>query len=146
MAQPAVIQFEITGANSDVLQRFYADLFGWNMQSTGTPGYARTLARDSGIPGAIGGSWDGGPGHVTVYIEVADLQQALARAEQLGGKVIEMTSQNPVDRVAQWSAEHRAFEVPEAGISFAFIADPEGHVIGLSQGLQHALDQFAARR
>jgi hypothetical protein len=104
----------------------------------GTPGYARVLARDSGIPGAIGGSWDGRSGHATVHIEVADLQQTLALAEQLGGKVINITSESAVARVAQWSPERRTYEVPEAGISFAFIADPEGHVVGLSQGLQHA--------
>ena len=82
-----IVQFEITGSVSDRLQSFYASLFGWRLQRTGTSDYAR---------------------------------------------------------VPQWVAEHRAYEVAEAGISFSFVADPEGHVIGLSQGLQHALGAFAA--
>ncbi|MBV8715264.1 MAG: hypothetical protein JO020_20860 [Chloroflexi bacterium] len=147
MSTPAVVQFEITGADSANLQRFYGSLFGWQANPTGTPGYARILGSQSGIPGAIGPSWDGGRGQLTVYVEVPDLQQTLAHAEQLGGRVIGAPSEDArrVKRVAQWSPELRAHVVPGAGISFSFVADPEGHVVAVSQGLEPALGQFAAR-
>lgn len=49
MANPSVVQFEITGQNSATLQRFYARLFGWPMRETGSSDYARVLAREAGI-------------------------------------------------------------------------------------------------
>jgi predicted enzyme related to lactoylglutathione lyase len=66
---------------------------------------------------------------LTVYIEVQDIEEALSRAEKLAGKVI-----SPVH------------EVPGKQLKVAFIADPEGHVIGLSQGLRNALKQAGYTR
>jgi len=51
MAKPKVVQFEITGKASATLQRFYAGLFGWEMQQTGTPGYGRVLAEAEKLGG-----------------------------------------------------------------------------------------------
>jgi predicted enzyme related to lactoylglutathione lyase len=144
MARAAVVQLEITGRASAQLQHFYAGLFGWDLQTTGTSDYARILPGESGMPGAVGGSWDSGPGQVTVYIELPDLQEALSLAEQLGGTVRDGACEPVEGRVPQWLPERRVYEVPEAGLSFAFVADPEGHVIALSQGRQAALGQFAA--
>jgi predicted enzyme related to lactoylglutathione lyase len=129
MPTPTVVQFEITGRDGDALSRFYARLFGWEMQETGTPGYYRVVANDMGISGAVGPSWDGGPGQVTVLVEVADLQETLSRAEALGG--------------TRCGEPH---EVPKAGLTFTYVTDPEGHVVGLAQGLQRALAQFESTR
>src|ERR1700746_113791 len=74
-------------------------------------------AAEKGIGGGIGASQDGGPGQVTFYVEVDDPAAYLARAETLGGKTIVPPS-----------------EVPDFGLTFAFFADPEGHVVGLSKG------------
>jgi predicted enzyme related to lactoylglutathione lyase len=125
MNGPAVVQFEITGKDSAALQRFYARLFDWEIHQTGTPSYGRIRAAENSIPGAIGASWDGGAGLATVLVEVANLQETLVRAKELGGQVM--------------SARH---EVPQAGVSFAYVADPEGHVIGLAQGLQRSNERF----
>jgi predicted enzyme related to lactoylglutathione lyase len=133
-----VVQFEITGKDPTALQQFYASLFGWDLQTTPggrTSSYQRTSAAVTGIPGAIGPTrsgpnadreddWDGGSGQVTVYVEVADLSESVAAALKLGGSVLAPVHQ-----------------VPGRELRLAFIADPEGHVVGLSQGLQQALQQ-----
>ncbi len=38
-----------------------------------------------GIGGGIGGAPEGGAGHTTFYVEVPDVEAALAKAETLGG-------------------------------------------------------------
>jgi predicted enzyme related to lactoylglutathione lyase len=60
----------------------------------------------------------GGRGHVTVYVEVDDLAAYLSKAERLGGKTVVPPT-----------------EISEFSLSFAFFADPEGHVVGLSKGV-----------
>ncbi len=145
MTRPAVVQFEISARDSPRLQTFYADLFGWTMHPTHTPSHSRILAGEHGIPGAIGPSWDGGPGRVTLYVEVDDLDATLRHAEALDGTVVGAPlDQRPETQPARWLAERRVFEVPAAGIYFAFVADPAGNVIGISQGLEHGLEQFTA--
>jgi predicted enzyme related to lactoylglutathione lyase len=138
MNKPVVVQFEITGRDAERLQSFYHNLFGWQLQDTPggqTGSYKRTSAAETGLPGAIGPTrsgpnaarepnWEGGPGQLTVYVEVDDIEEAVAQAEKLGGTVVA-----PVHAVSGRQ------------LKLAFIADPEGHVVGLSQGLQDALKQ-----
>ena len=45
MHKATIVQFEITGADSQALQRFYRLLFGWQLRDTPTPGYRLTSAR-----------------------------------------------------------------------------------------------------
>lgn len=53
----------------------------------------------------------------TFYVEVDDPAKFLEKAEKLGG----MTIVPPT-------------EIENFGLTFAFFADPEGHVVGLSRG------------
>ncbi len=116
MATPAVGWFEITGKDGAALQRYYRDLFGWQIQDAGDGSGYGLVAADRGIGGGIGTSHDG-PGHVTLYVEVDDVAAYLDRAERLGGRTLV-----PPTELAQF------------GLTFAFFADPEGHVVGLSRG------------
>jgi predicted enzyme related to lactoylglutathione lyase len=125
MNKPLVVQFEITGRDRRRLHSSYRNLFGWHLQDT--PGgqngdYKRTSEEETGVPGAIGPTrsgpnaalepeWDGGPGQLTA--EVQEIDEAVLQAEKLGGWVI-----SPVH------------EVPGKQLKVAFIADPDGHVIG----------------
>jgi uncharacterized protein len=119
MAKPAVMQFEITGRDRATLKSFYGTLFGWQAQEVGvTPGYG-VVRTEKGIPGGIGPSWDGGSGHATFYVEVDDLQECLTLAEELRGKLVTPPR-----------------EIPQFGITFAFFADPEGHIVGLQHGFR----------
>lgn len=73
---------------------------------------------ESGISGVIRPDRTGGNGHVTFYVEVDQIEDYLARVEELGGKTLV-----PPTRVTEF------------GLSFAFFTDPEGHLVGLSNGV-----------
>jgi predicted enzyme related to lactoylglutathione lyase len=107
-----VVHFEILGQDATALQRFYARTFDWDLQPV-TPDYAMVSPGEGSIPGGIGAAPEGTPGHVTFYIQVEDLADALRRIEAAGGRRL----QAPM-------------EVP-GGPSIALFADPEGHVVGL---------------
>ena len=67
-----------------------------------------------GICGGIGGVAEGyGGGQLTLYVEVPDVEEALARAESLGGKRMMGPDQ-----------------VPDGPVIGQFV-DPEGYVVGL---------------
>ena len=121
MAKPAVAWFEITGRDGPKLQSFYASLFDWHIQDAGDgSGYGLVQAADAGgkgIGGGIGSAQDGSPGNVTFYVEVDDPAGYLKKVEQLGGKTVVPPT-----------------EIPQFGLTFAFFADPEGHMVGLSKG------------
>jgi predicted enzyme related to lactoylglutathione lyase len=118
MATPAVAWFEVTGKDGTALQEFYGKLFDWQIQDAGDgSGYGLVAAADKGIGGGIGRAQDGGQGQVTFYVEVDDPATHLQKAEELGGQTIV-----PPTRLEQF------------GLTFAFFADPEGHIVGLSKG------------
>jgi uncharacterized protein len=117
MSTPAVAWFEITGRDGPTLQRFYASLFDWSVQDAGDDSGYGLVHAERGISGGIGQSQDDGPGQVTFYVEVDDPAERLLKAEELGGKTVVPPT-----------------EIPDFGLTFAFFADPEGHVVGLSKG------------
>lgn len=124
MGQP-VVHFEIIGRDIPALQSYYADLFGWKINSN-TPvgaGYGLVDRADNlnaegvGIGGGIGGPGpDGYPGHVTIYVEVPDVEAALAKAEALGGTRV-MGPESVMD-----------------SIEIGLFNDPEGHLMGVVKG------------
>jgi uncharacterized protein len=80
--------FEVLGSDAGSTQRFYTELFGWTLNTSGAPGYGLVdTGADHGIQGGLGAS---GPAQrwATIYAKVADVEQALARAQQLGGSAI----------------------------------------------------------
>src|SRR5947209_2982963 len=110
MANP-IVHFEIMGADGKQTQKFYSNLFGWNVDADNPWDYGMVDNGGQGINGGIGGG-DGGT-RVTIYAEVEDLQGYLNRAEELGGKVV-----MPIT------------EIPGA-VTMAMFADPDGNTIGL---------------
>jgi uncharacterized protein len=116
MGQP-VIHFEITGKDCARLQSYYSDLFGWQIDADNLLGYGSVTreanAEGAGIGGGIGGVPPGVPGHVTVYVEVADVEAALTKAEHLGGTRI----LGPAEVTA--------------GVELGLFKDPEGNLLGL---------------
>lgn len=108
-----VVHFEIIGKDGKKLQDFYSKLFEWKIDANNPMSYGVVDASDAGVGGGISAGMGGGDGHVTVYVEVDDLQAYLSQAESLGGK----TTMPPM-------------AVP-GGPEIAMFADPEGHVIGL---------------
>jgi len=110
-----VVHFEVIGKDGKKLQEFYAALFGWKVDASNPMNYGIVDAAQAGIGGGIASSMDGGAGHLTFYVEVADLAAALKQAESLGGK----TTMPPM-------------AVP-GGPEIAMFTDPQGHLVGLSK-------------
>jgi predicted enzyme related to lactoylglutathione lyase len=120
MGQP-VVHFEVIGKDGEKLQSYYSELFGWEIDA-GNPMNYGMVSREGnvnpdgvGIGGGIGPGPEGYEGHVTFYIEVPDVEAALAKAESLGGK--RMMGPD---------------EVPGGPVLGQF-TDPEGHLIGVVQ-------------
>ena len=120
MGQP-VVHFEVMGKDGEKLRTYFSELFGWEFGDVMGPANYAVVQRDGntnadgvGIGGGIGTAPEGYGGHVTFYVEVPDVEAALAKAESLGG-----TRMMGPDKV------------PGADIEIALFTDPEGHVIGL---------------
>lgn len=111
MGQP-VVHFEIGCRDSGRTQKFFADLFGWNMQQYG-PAAMISTGDGGGINGHINALGHEPHNYVTVYVQVDDLQAYLNKAGTMGGKTLVPPT-----------------EVPGAG-HFAWLADPDGNIIGL---------------
>ena len=104
-----VVRFDIMGGKGNQLEQFYQKLLGWKIDSNNPMKYGMV---DTGTPGGINGGVGARKNRVSVYIEVEDLDAALAKAERLGGKTILPPSQVP-------------------GGTLAMLADPAGNVTGL---------------
>jgi predicted enzyme related to lactoylglutathione lyase len=114
MAHP-VVHAEIRSQDPDATRKFFSDLLGWTYPAEGAvPGYTFV---DTGVPDALYTAispLQGGQDLVTFFIGVDDINQVVAQAAQLGGTVVQEPRQAP-------------------GVSFALIADPQGHIVGLAQ-------------
>jgi len=116
----AVVHFEVVGKDGDKLQTYYAELFGWNINSDNPMNYGMVDAKDNqtadggqGIGGGVGQGPEGYEGHVTFYVAVPDVEAALQKAEDLGGTRI-MGPENIMDMV-----------------ELGQFKDPEGNLIGI---------------
>jgi predicted enzyme related to lactoylglutathione lyase len=115
MGRP-VIHFEIGCRDSAKTQAFYRDLFDWQITSAG-PSAVIDTGGGAGINGHITALGHEPHNYVTVYVQVDDLQAYLDKATALGGKTI-------------------VPPVPIPTGKFAWMADPEGNLIGLLQPKQ----------
>lgn len=109
-----VVHAEIRSADPDATRQFFADLFGWKVASDGAfPGYTFIDT------GAEGGTYvaisprQGSEDEVLFFVAVEDVAATLAKAQTLGGSVVQ-------------PAQH----VP--GTSFGVFADAQGHRIGVA--------------
>ena len=115
-----IIHFEIMGSDPAQSQKFYAELFGWKLADPVAElgNYAMVDGSSAGLSGGIGSEGPGGRLRTTFYVDVPDLQAALERASQLGGKVVSPP-----------------MEIPGTGISLAQFSDPDGNLVGLVKGM-----------
>jgi uncharacterized protein len=108
-----VVHFEITHKDADQLRTFYERVFDWKIDGSNPMNYA-VIDTGEGIGGGIGQAPDESyPGHVTFYVQVADVEASLQQIEQLGGKRV----MGP--------------EEMEGGPTVALFNDPSGNMIGL---------------
>ena len=122
MGQP-VVHFEVMGRDVEKLRTFYAALFDWQINADNPVQYgivdreSNVNAEGVGIGGGIGQMPEGHPGYSTFYVEVPDVEAALAKAEGLGGTRL-MGPEKVMDR-----------------IEIGMFNDPEGHVVGVVKGM-----------
>jgi len=80
-----VIHVEVVGRDGAKLQKFYADAFGWGIDTNNPDGYGMHRD-DNGLTAGIGKAPMGGDGHVTFYVHSDDPEGTLKRVEKLGGR------------------------------------------------------------
>jgi predicted enzyme related to lactoylglutathione lyase len=118
-----VVHFELPVDDQERAKAFYAAAFGWDLADV--PGMSYTMAtttpsddRGPTEPGAINGGIAGRGGPITapvITVEVADIDEALATVERLGGRTVQ-------GRAA----------VGDMGFT-GYFSDSEGNVVGLWQ-------------
>ena len=121
----AVVHFEVVGKDGEKLQRYYGELFGWNVNADNPMQYGMVDAKDNtsmtgdnGIGGGIGQGPDGYEGHVTFYVAVPDVEEALQKAESLGGTRV--------------MGPEKIMDMVELGQ----FKDPEGNLVGVVKDQQ----------
>jgi len=115
MGQPVAF-FEVVSPDHERAQKFYSELFGWQVAADpamGGYGLVDTGAGEGAIGGGIGPSEAGEKG-VKIYMRVDDLDAYLDRAELLGGKRLVPPAELPGDYGR-----------------FAIFTDPDGNQVGL---------------
>jgi predicted enzyme related to lactoylglutathione lyase len=118
VGQP-VVHFEVVGKDGNALRRYYSELFGWEIDADNPLNYGivpregNTNSAGVGIGGGVGQGPEAYPGHATFYVEVPDVEAALAKAEALGG--------------SRMMGPEQVMEQVEIGL----FADPEGHLVGV---------------
>jgi predicted enzyme related to lactoylglutathione lyase len=111
MGKP-VVHFEIGCRDTAKTQAFYSQLFDWDITQAGPAANINTRAE--GINGHITALGHEPHNYVTVYVQVDDLQAYLDKATALGGKTL-------------------VKPVPIPTGKFAWLADPDGNIVGLLQ-------------
>jgi len=112
-----VVHFDIPIDEPDRAAAFYSDVFAWNVEKWGPVDYWTMTSGDEPGPGAEGALTPRSQASegVIVYVEVADMDAAIARVATAGGAA--QTEKMPIPGVG-WSAHVR---------------DTEGNLIGLFQ-------------
>ena len=114
MAHP--IHCEIRSADPDATRDFFGKLFGWKYPEEGAfPGYTFADTGDKDGTATAISPLQGDADQVLFFVGVEDVNATLAKAEELGGKIIQETQ-----------------EVP--GVSFGVFADAQGHQVGVATG------------
>ncbi|MDX6678554.1 MAG: uncharacterized protein QOE31_2606 [Solirubrobacteraceae bacterium] len=114
-----VVHFEITARDAGKLHSYYAELFDWQIHADNPMNYGvvareENLSEDGvGIGGGIAQGPQGYGGHVTFYVQVPDVEAAMAKAESLGG-----TRMMGPEEVME-------------GLVIGLFNDPEGNVVGV---------------
>ena len=116
-----VVHFEVIGKDGDRLRSYYSSLFDWQFDTSNPMDYGVVNRDDNltsdgiGIGGGVATGPEGYGGHVTFYVQVPDVEETLAKAEELGGTRM-MGPETVMGRMV-----------------LGMLSDPEGHVIGVIQ-------------
>jgi len=102
---------ELMTTDTDAAAAFYSKVVPWKTQDSGMPSYTLWMAGKTQVGGLTGLPADGDsstPPHWIVYVATPDVDEAVATAERLGGKVLK-----------------GATDIPNMG-RYAVLTDPQG--------------------
>ena len=126
MKMQPVVHFEMPAEDNDRASKFYADVFGWQMQTMGEEygGYLMAMTTESTEkgpvkPGAINGGFFKKPAGQNpaphLVLAVDNLEQSIKAVKEAGGEVLG----EPMD-------------IPNIGL-FIMFKDTEGNQVGMLQ-------------
>lgn len=111
-----IVHFELRSHDPDATRAFFGDVFGWTYAEGAIAGYTYV---DTGVEGSVAGGIgpvQGGEPMTVFFVGVADVDEALRRAEELGGRTVQPATSVP-------------------GVTFGILPDPQGQMVGVaSQG------------
>ncbi len=112
----------VTGRDRPARQQFYARLFDWSVADAGdSSGYGLVTAAAPASAMVSAPARTAGRARSPSTSRSTIRPPILARAEQLGAHAVVQPT-----------------EIPNYGLTFALFTDPEGHVVGLSKGIDHS--------
>jgi len=106
-----VVHWEIEARDPEKIAAFYRELFNWNIKDGAIMDIAAGIGGPE--PGPAGHIRRGERSGVTLYVQVRDIPETLAKAKELGGEVVLEELQIP------------------GGATLAAITDPEGNPVTL---------------
>lgn len=112
-------QFQMLARDPAAAAAFYRDLFGWTIDDANALGYRRIFTGPRGFDGGIWPSPPEAPAFVQLFIEVDNVPDAVARAQQLSAKVALPPQALP------------------DGDEMAILLDPQGISFGVFRPAQH---------
>ena len=116
MAKGSITHIEFPADDIERAKRFYGAVAGWEFsEMEGLPNYWLFRTSDT-AGGGLGKRGETVANDVRVYIDVDNLEEAIAAASANGGKVV--TPPSPVPGFGRYAA----------------VLDPEGNEIGLFEG------------
>jgi len=112
-----VVHFEIPCDDPEKTMKFFSEAFGWTFQQFGNVEYWSATTGDEKSPGINGGIMKKKDPRQPIAnsIEVINLEEAIAKVENAGGKIV-------VPKMA----------IPSVGW-LAYFTDPDGNIHGLYQ-------------
>ncbi len=113
MAAHKIVHIELSAKDRKALSKFYADVFGWEVEHIDDLDYTTFKAGDGVAGGFNPVREENPPGTVLVYIETDDVTASLSAVKKAGGTII--------------SPE---MEIPKTG-KFGVFRDPQGNLVGL---------------
>ncbi len=113
MAGHQIVHVEFSAKDRKVLSKFYANVFGWEVEDIDQMDYTTFKAGDG-----LGGGFNPVnettlPGTTTVYIGTDDVTASLKAVEKAGGTILVPES-----------------DIPNMG-KFGLFRDPQGNLVGL---------------
>lgn len=116
-----IVHFEIPVSDSEMMSRFYGELFGWKFEKQNMPGMDYWLIRTTESPNDLGGGMYHKRDETDkprFYVQVEDVDAHTERLKLAGGTVL-------VEKA----------EIPGTGWS-VLAKDPEGNTLGLFQPMK----------